>query len=161
MALRRAVSDSTTLVGFFHATRSMQVTPSQESGIPVDFLGLAVEGPSREGFLVYPLFRAGRQLQGNGSQLDAPHIFPNGESHSWQLEYLPPEDQRPAVLRLTLDSHVVSLPMEGVTVDSLRGTNAEKPLDSRFDRFGIVTTWIDGNGQRLYLDDLLYTFRQP
>src|SRR5207302_4513691 len=31
---------------------------------------------------------------------------------------------------------------------------------TRFDRFGIVTTWIDGNAQRLYFDDLTYTCAQ-
>ena len=29
-----------------------------------------------------------------------------------------------------------------------------------FDRFGIITTWIDGNAQRIYFDDLQYTCRQ-
>ena len=24
------------------------------------------------------------------------------------------------------------------------------------DRFGLITTWIDGNGQRVYFDDLTY-----
>lgn len=27
-------------------------------------------------------------------------------------------------------------------------------------RFGFVTTWTDGNGQRMYLDDLTTTWRQ-
>ena len=27
------------------------------------------------------------------------------------------------------------------------------------DRFGIVTTWVDGNGQTIYFDDLTYTCR--
>ncbi len=31
---------------------------------------------------------------------------------------------------------------------------------AEFDRFGIVTTWIDGNEQRVYFDDLTYTWRQ-
>jgi hypothetical protein len=30
----------------------------------------------------------------------------------------------------------------------------------RLDRFGLVTTWIDGNGQKVYFDDLTYTARQ-
>ena len=29
-----------------------------------------------------------------------------------------------------------------------------------FDRFGIVTSWIDGNSQDVYWDDLSYTLRQ-
>ena len=28
---------------------------------------------------------------------------------------------------------------------------------ARFDRFGLITTWIDGNGQLVYFDDLRYT----
>ena len=31
---------------------------------------------------------------------------------------------------------------------------------ARFDRFGIITTWIDGNGQAIYFDDLTYTCTQ-
>ena len=34
VVLRRAVSDSTTLLGFYHAERSQQVNPSQSSGFP-------------------------------------------------------------------------------------------------------------------------------
>jgi hypothetical protein len=30
----------------------------------------------------------------------------------------------------------------------------------RFERFGLITTRIDGNGQYIYFDDLSYTFRQ-
>ncbi len=30
----------------------------------------------------------------------------------------------------------------------------------RCDRFGLVTTWIDGHGQHVYFDDLTYTCRQ-
>jgi hypothetical protein len=32
---------------------------------------------------------------------------------------------------------------------------------ARFDRFGIVSTWIDGNAQSVYIDDVTYTYRQP
>lgn len=31
---------------------------------------------------------------------------------------------------------------------------------AHFNRFGFVTPWIDGNGQRVYFDDLAYTCRQ-
>ena len=35
---------------------------------------------------------------------------------------------------------------------------AELPQSQvEFDRFGIITTWIDGNAQRVYFDDLTYT----
>ncbi|MHB8971651.1 MAG: hypothetical protein ACYC3X_22465 [Pirellulaceae bacterium] len=29
-----------------------------------------------------------------------------------------------------------------------------------FDHFGLVTPWIDGNGQTVYFDDIDYTVRQ-
>jgi hypothetical protein len=35
-----------------------------------------------------------------------------------------------------------------------------KVVDAQFDRFGLVTPWIDGNGQHVYFDDLRYTCRQ-
>ena len=40
---------------------------------------------------------------------------------------------------------------EEVGLDLRPGVRA---AGARFNRFGIVTTWIDGNGQRVYFDDL-------
>ena len=34
---------------------------------------------------------------------------------------------------------------------------ADRISEATFDRFGLVTTWIDGNGQSIYFDDLTYT----
>ena len=51
----------------------------------------------------------------------------------------------------------VALGNQHVHLDLLAG---HRQAPARFDRFGIVTTWIDGNGQRVYLDDLTYTVRQ-
>jgi hypothetical protein len=34
-------------------------------------------------------------------------------------------------------------------------------LDTRFDRFGLIMTWIGGNGQQVYFDDLTYACKQP
>jgi hypothetical protein len=36
----------------------------------------------------------------------------------------------------------------------------EKEKGTTFDRFGIVTPWIDGNGQVVYFDDITYTVGQ-
>ncbi len=57
VAMRRGISDSTSLIGFFHSKKSVAVSDSQSSGWPINFLGVALEGPSREGFLVYPAYR--------------------------------------------------------------------------------------------------------
>lgn len=35
-----------------------------------------------------------------------------------------------------------------------------KAVGTRFDRFGILTTWVDGNGQHIYFGYLSYTYSQ-
>jgi hypothetical protein len=150
VSLRRGVSDSTTLLGFFNSKASMAVSDTQPTaGFPENFLGAAVEGPSREGFLFYPACHTtdGEVSYAYGS--DLPHILPDGEPHDWSLEYEPPSDDRSGRLRVTLDG-------EGGSVEI-----AELPQSEvEFDRFGIITTWIDGNAQRVYFDDVTYTVKQ-
>jgi hypothetical protein len=51
----------------------------------------------------------------------------------------------------------VTLDGEAVSLDLAPG---DKRAGARFDRFGLVTPWIDGNGQHVYFDDLSYTCRQ-
>jgi hypothetical protein len=150
IALRRGVTDSTTLIGFFHSTRSMEVNDSQSSTIPNDFLGLAVEGPSRDGFFVYPLYRVNGAAQGSAGGDDRPHILPNGRSHNWRLDYAPAAASGRGRIAVTLDRKT--------TVLDLR--EGHRPGGARFNRFGIITTWIDGNGQHIYFDDLTYTASQ-
>lgn len=150
IALRRAVSDSTTLLGFYHSEESLRVNPSQSSGFPRSFLGVAVEGPSREGFFLYPVYRNNGDGQGYAGGADRPRVLPDGKSHEWSLVYDPAgADGRGRI----------TVKMEGKS--AVLDLGAGHRTDStRFDRFGIVTTWIDGNGQQLYFDDLTYTFEQ-
>ena len=148
IVLRRAVSDSTTLLGFFHSKRSIQVSPSQSSGIPDDFLGVAIEGPSREGFFLYPQYRFADKLQGVDRGPERPVIMPDGRSHDWSLRYEPGKDG--AVGRI-----IVSLGKQKTIL--LMDAKHHSPT-TVFDRFGIITTWVDGNGQQIYFDDLSYTF---
>jgi hypothetical protein len=150
VALRRGVSDSTTLLGFYHSKDSLEVNPSQTSGWPRCFLGVAVEGPSREGFFVYPAYRVGGDGEGSAGGADRPRIYPDGRSRDWSLEYDPEAaDGRGRV--------VVALDGKSASVDLGPGC---RKAGARFDRFGLVTTWIDGNGQRVYFDDLTYTCEQ-
>jgi hypothetical protein len=149
VSLRRGVSDSTTLLGFFNSKASMAISETQPTtGFPASFLGVAVEGPSREGFLLYPVCHMsdGNVNYAYGGEL--PHILPDGQPHDWSLEYEPPAGQRPGRLRAMLDG-------EGTAVEI---TENRSPV--KFDRFGIITTWIDGNAQRVYFDDLTYTTTQ-
>ena len=146
VALRRGVSDSTVLLGFYHSEDSLAVTPSQSSGFPKNFLGVAVEGPSRDGFLFYPAYRVG-DGQGYASGADRPHILPDGKSHDWSLAYDPAAANGRGRMVVTLDEKSVSLDLGA----------GDRKTGARFDRFGLVTTWIDGNAQRVYFDDLTYT----
>ncbi len=150
VALRRGVTDSTTLLGFYHSRDSMEVNPAQSSGWPRSFLGVAIEGPSREGFLFYPVYRLREGESRHGSGDDRPHIYPNGQAHEWTLDYDPDAAGGQGRITVTFDGKVV-------TLDLGRG---HKKAGARFDRFGLITTWIDGNGQRIYFDDLTYTCAQ-
>ena len=56
VGFHRGVSDSTTLIGFFHSDDSMRSNNSQNSATPENFVGAAIEGPSAEGFYFYPTY---------------------------------------------------------------------------------------------------------
>src|SRR6185503_11607227 len=56
VGFRRGVSDSTTLIGFFHSEGSIRSNNSQNSATPENFVGAAIEGPSSEGFYFYPTY---------------------------------------------------------------------------------------------------------
>ena len=55
------------------------------------------------------------------------------------------------------DVITVSLDRKPVHLDL---NEADKPAASKFDRFGLVTPWIDGNGQVVYFDDVTYSVGQ-
>jgi hypothetical protein len=150
VAMRRGVSDSTVLLGFYHSKDSMEVNNSQSSGWPKSFLGVAIEGPSREGFFFYPAYRlrVGDQAHADGD--GRPRILPDGKAHDWSLAYDPDGAGGRGRVTVTLDGKPVSLDLGA----------GHRKAGARFDRFGLVTTWIDGNGQRVYFDDLRYTCEQ-
>jgi hypothetical protein len=149
VALLRGVSDSTTLLGFFNSTDSIAQSPDQALSTPSSFLGIAVEGPSSEGFYVYPACRIGpNQLANNRGNL--PRILPDGRSHMFTLDYTPPRESDPGSLTLSMDGITARLDLP----------QGEVLASTRFDRFGIVTTSIDGNAQRIYFDDLRFTSRE-
>lgn len=150
ITLRRGVSDSTTLLGFFHHERSVAVNPSQSNAIPADFLGIAIEGPSSEGFYVYPLCRSGGDPTSIGFVRSAPRIYPDGAPHDWTLEYDPGASGGRGAIKISLDG-------QSYTMEFAEGLRA---VGANFDRFGLVTPWIDGNAQVVYFDDLSYTATQ-
>jgi hypothetical protein len=150
VCLRRGVTDSTVLIGFYHSRDSMAMNPSQSSGLPASFLGIAVEGPSREGFYFAPAYR-GRDAGHFGTRgNEPPHIYPDGVPHDWTLVYSPAGRAGGGRTNVTLDGKAMQLDLDEKTTEA--GPN--------FDRFGIVTTWVDGNSQTIYFDDLTYTCSQ-
>ncbi len=150
VAMRRGVSDSTSLIGFFHSKKSVAVSDSQSSGWPINFLGVALEGPSREGFLVYPAYRFPDGADGYAHGSELLHIMPNGKSHDWSLDYDPDANAGNGRMTVGFDGRKVYLDLGA----------RHRTAPAEFDRFGIVTTWIDGNSQHVYFDDLTYTWRQ-
>ena len=150
VCLRRGVTDSTTLIGFYHSEHSLRVNPSQDISTPKDFLGAAIEGPSSEGFYFYPLYRNHGDETRSAVHAKPPRIYPDGAAHDWTLEYNPEAAGGKGAITLTLDGHLVTMEL----------ASADRAIGAQFDRFGLVTTWIDGNGQHAYFDDLSYTWRQ-
>jgi WD40 repeat protein len=146
ISLRRAVSDSDILVGFFHAEHSLASGGSDAIGVPPDFLGVSIGGPSREGFMVAPSYRLHNTERGSAQM--GPHILPDGAPHDWTLEYKP--DEAGGRITATLDGKSVELPMP----------RDHRAIGAHFNRFGIISTHTDGNGQHLYFDDLSYTWTQ-
>jgi hypothetical protein len=149
VCLKRGVTDSTVLIGFFHSKISTAVTQSQDSGLPKSFLGISTDGPSREGFLFGPTYRVNGGGQGHAS--DPKQRFqPDGKAHDWSLEYLPTAADGRGEITVALDKHSVKLALG----------KGHKAMGALFDRFGIITTWIDGNSQTIFFDDLTYTCKQ-
>jgi hypothetical protein len=152
VALRRGVTDSTVLFGFFHATDSIRRSDSQKSGIPENFLGVAIEGPSSQGFFFYPVYGLDRdsQAQTGAYAKDPPRIYPDGASHQWTMRYEPDakgDAKGGGRMTVTLDGKTIQIAV----------SPEHRAMGGRFNRFGFVTTHIDGNGQEVFLDDLTYT----
>jgi hypothetical protein len=152
VAFHRGVSDSTSLFGFFHSTGSVQSSDAQNAASPENFLGVVIEGPSAEGFYFYPGY--GLDLEDSSPNVrgnNPPRIYPDGSSHDWTLQYDPAGNNGRGRITISLDGQIA-------TLDLLDG---HKQIGARFDRFGIITTHRDGNGQTVYFDDLTYTISIP
>ena len=149
VSMLRGVSDSTASIGFYNSKSSLAPNPAQDQSIPMDYLGINIEGPSSEGFFFYPVYRvhgsiaqafdcrAGRALR----------IYPDGQVHEWVLEYDPEQANGRGRISLSLDGQNSALELAPKT----------KEIGASFDRFGICTPWIDGNSVTAYFDDLEYT----
>ena len=149
VALHRGVSDSTTLIGFFHSEGSVRSNNSQDSATPENFVGAAIEGPSADGFYFYPTYgldQEGVRADGGRGTPTPPPIYPDGESRFWTLDYDPLANGGAGSISVSLDGQSVTLRLDP----------GHKQIGAHFNRFGIITTHIDGSGQTVYFDDLTY-----
>ncbi len=150
IALRRGVSDSGVLLGFFNSQESTVSNPAQDTGLPRSFLGISTDAPSREGFYLSPTYRLAGDLRSSGLTGGPLYLLPDGATHDWSLEYRPSASGGGEVT-VRLDSHSVHLAVPA----------EHRAAGTRFDRFGLITPWVDGNSQDIYFDDLIYTASQP
>ncbi len=143
----RGITDAGTLIGFFHAKHSFE-NGTDSCGIPQDFLGMQIDGPSAEGFFTLPACRN----HGTEYRLAArgPRIYPDGTAHDWTMEYSPSAAGGNGQITVSLDGKSVSLDL---SPEVRKG-------GGHFNRFGIITTQVDGNYHFIYFDDLDYTCRQ-
>jgi hypothetical protein len=149
VSFNRGVSDSTTLIGFFHSEDSMRSNNFQNSATPENFVGAVIEGPSSEGHYFYPTYgvdEEGVRADGGRGTPTPPFIYPNGDSHLWTLDYDPNGNGGTGSVTVALDGQAVTLNLDA----------GHKEIGAHFNRFGIITTHIDGNGQTVYFDDLTY-----
>ena len=150
VAMTRGVTDSTALFGFYNSRDSMRKTDSQTDSVPESCLGVHLEGPSSEGFYFYPVYRTkGGGTKASNSR-DFSRILPDGKSHDWALDYNPEGAAGKGEITVTFDGEKKSFALEP----------GEKERETKFDRFGIVTSWIDGNSVDAYWDDITYTISQ-
>jgi hypothetical protein len=150
IAMTRGVSDSTTLFGFYNSADSMRSNESQHDSLPESVLGIHVEGPSSDGFRFYPVLRAKGGQSQFGSVRESPSIQPDGKSRCWSMEYIPAGTAGKGQITVMLEDKSNTFVFNA----------SDKAATTTFDRFGIVTSWIDGNSQDVYLDDISYTVMQ-
>ena len=147
ISLRRGVTDSDVLLGFFHSQHSLESGGSDAIGLPPAFLGVNIGGPTREGFMLAPTYRLDKKETGSAD--GGPHILPDGSCHDWSFDYLP-EETGGGQITATLDGQVARLKVP----------RERRLAGAHYNRFGLISTHTDGNGQHLYLDDLTYTWTQ-
>jgi hypothetical protein len=150
VCLKRAVSDSGVLIGFFDARESTQSNPSQDSGLPKNFFGISTDAPSRDGFYFSPTYRVAGDHRGYVQDGSSPALYPDSKPRDWTFDYSPTAAGGNGQITVTIDGHSVRLPLDP----------GARAAGTRFDRFGIISTWVDGNSQTIFFDDLTYTVRQ-
>ena len=143
------MSDSTTLFGFYNSIDSIVERVAERWAARVR-AGRASRRPQQRRFP----FLSGDAIEGRVEQIcRRPPVADN-------LSRRPKPRLEPGIRsrgRRGQGCIVVALAGRSSALDLAPGDENER---TKFDRFGIITTWIDGNSQDVYLDDIAYTVRQ-
>jgi hypothetical protein len=140
VSMLKAGADSAALLGWFDSN-SIQEGP----GLPRNFIGVMIEGPSRIGHY----FRPGYMSQGGIGEAPGigPTLRPDATRHEWTMKYDPEANSGNGSMTVTLDG-------KPVTLDLRPGAREN---GGTFDRFGWVTFLRGGHHVEIYFDDLKYT----
>lgn len=146
IAFTGAGSDSGAYFGWFRAADMKErVTSTAGKDERRSFLGILVEGPSRDGHYFRPAYRTG---SGEGAlRDDGPIIRPDGKAHVWSMRYSPGGAGGRGRITFALDGETQELDL----------APGHRAAGAAFDRFGIFNAWPGGHYVELYLDDVSFT----
>jgi len=149
IAMLQGGADSGVYLGWFDSASKRAKTDADYDTPQRNYLGAAIEGPSRVGHYFRSVY-ATREGASGGAPLDGdaaalPSIIrPDGRAHDWALQYDPRAAEGRGALSVVFDGreHRVELTAE------------QRRQGAVFDRFGVFTIQAGGNHLELYLDDL-------
>lgn len=145
LVLRAGAADSAAYLGWLSSVEKQgKATPEYETP-QRSLIGLLIEGPSRVGHYVRPVFRDASGA--GGTTEEGPILRPDGQPHRFAIAYRPDQDSRGGRLTVRLD-------------DQERTLNVSPEQRARgavLDRFGLFNLQSGGHHVELYLDDLSYT----
>ena len=145
IAFTAATADSGVYLGWFDSAAKRSKTVPEHEKPQRNLLGLLLEGPSRVGHYLRPVYRVS---DGSGEMLrEGPILKPDGRVHSWSIRYDPKGADGRGRITTTVDGQRQSIDLQ----PGLRERNAT------FDRFGLFNIQSGGHYVELYLDDLRYS----
>jgi hypothetical protein len=145
LSMLKAGSDSGVYLGWFNAAAKAGKEAPEHRAPQESVLGLLIEGPSRVGHYVRPVYRT---AGGAGGVPDAgPILRPDGTVHRWSIHYAPREAGGRGRITVTLDGRSQSLDLKP----------GHRARGAAFDRFGLFNHQSGGHMVEIYLDDLTYT----
>jgi hypothetical protein len=144
VAFVAAASDSGVYFGWFDSQSKSNKYTQDHKEPQKNFLGIAIEGPSRVGHYFVPGYRnsVGQgQLASSG-----PLIRPDGKMHDWSLHYTPGTPSTRGKIIAKLDD----------AEEAIQLTAEQENAGATFDRFGIFNMQVGGHFVEVYFDDLTY-----